>query len=121
MIFTWLSVLNTKEEGTVPPVYLIIVWLIAMKLRDYEKHPVTQFSYTISMFSDGGIDRRPAPETEETNYIEPEPEPVRDREPQPRAQTPDPSPNDSLERNQVVSKEEMCKDCSHYTKTFKKF
>lgn len=73
------------------------------------------------MFSDGGIDRRPAPETEETNYIEPEPEPVRDREPQTRAQTPNPSPNDNLERNQVVSKEEMCKACSHYTKTFKNF
>lgn len=65
----------------------------------------------VSMFSDGGVDRRPAPEIEETNYIEPEPEPVRDREPQPRAQTPDPSPNDNLERNQVVSTEQMCKHC----------
>ena len=63
-------------------------------------------------FSDGGVDRRPAPEIED-NYIEPEPEPVRDREPQPRAQTPDPSPNDNIERNQVVSTEQMCKDCSH--------
>lgn len=62
------------------------------------------------MFSDGGTDRRPAPETEETNYIEPEPEAVRDREPQPRPQSPNPSPSDNTERSQVVSKEEMCKD-----------
>lgn len=64
------------------------------------------------MFSDGGTDRRPAPETEETNYIEPEPEAVRDREPQPRPQSPNPSPSDNTERNQVVTKEEMCKDGS---------
>ncbi|KAA8586691.1 hypothetical protein FQN60_016379 [Etheostoma spectabile] len=58
-------------------------------------------------YKDGGVDRRPAPEIEETNYIEPEAEPVRDREPQPRAQTPNPSPNDNLERNQVISTEQM--------------
>lgn len=69
------------------------------------------------MSSDGGVDRRPAPELEESNYIEPEPEPVRDREPQPRAQAPSPSPNDNLERNQVVSTEQMCKDCSQYSLT----
>lgn len=67
------------------------------------------------MFSDGGIDRRPAPETEETNYIEPEPEAVRDRELQPRSPSPKPSPNDNAERNQVVSKEEMCKYCPQYS------
>lgn len=67
------------------------------------------------MFLDGGVDRRPAPELEETNYIEPETEPVRDREPQPRAQTPDPSPNDNLERNQVLNTEQMCKQCSENT------
>lgn len=66
------------------------------------------------MFSDGGVDRHRAPELEETNYIEPEPEPVRDREPQPRAQTPNPSPNDNLERNRVVSTDQMCKDCSSF-------
>lgn len=58
------------------------------------------------MFSDGGVDRRPAPEIEETNYIEPEPEPVRDGEPRPRAQAPSTSPSDNL----VVSIEQMCKD-----------
>lgn len=68
----------------------------------------------VRMFSDGGVDRRPAPEIEETNYIEPETEPVRDRQPQPRAQTPKPSPNENLERNRV-STEQMCKDCSHNT------
>lgn len=64
------------------------------------------------MFSDGSIDRHPAPEIDETNYIEPEPEPVRDREPQPRAQTPNtsPTPNENPERNQVVSTEQMCKE-----------
>uniref|UniRef100_A0A672H578 Cysteine-rich secretory protein LCCL domain containing 1b n=1 Tax=Salarias fasciatus TaxID=181472 RepID=A0A672H578_SALFA len=53
---------------------------------------------------------RPAPETEESNYIEPEPEPVRDREPEPRAQSPNPAPRDNADRNQVVSTEQMCKD-----------
>lgn len=67
-----------------------------------------------STFSDGGVDRRPPPEIEE-NYIEPEPEPVRDREPQPRAQSPDPTPTDNREANQVVSTEQMCKQCSHDT------
>lgn len=67
----------------------------------------------MSLGSDGGVDRRPAPETEETNYIEPEPEAVRDREPQPGPQGLDPSSNHPTERNQVVSKEEMCKDCSN--------
>ncbi|XP_037642409.1 cysteine-rich secretory protein LCCL domain-containing 1-like [Sebastes umbrosus] len=67
-------------------------------------------------YKDGGVDRRPAPEIEETNYIEPEPEPVRDRDPQPRAQTPDPSPNDNLERNQVVSTEQMCQQVDCETK-----
>lgn len=62
------------------------------------------------MFSDGGVDRRPAPELEETNYIEPEPEPARDREPPPRAQAPSTVPNDNLERDRVVSTEQMCKD-----------
>ncbi|KAF7655437.1 hypothetical protein LDENG_00055970 [Lucifuga dentata] len=66
--------------------------------------------------SDGGVERRPAPEIEETNYIEPEPEPVRDREPQPRVQSPDPSPNDNLERNQVVSTEQMCQQVECETK-----
>lgn len=69
----------------------------------------------VPMFSEGGVERRPAPEIEETNYIEPEPDPVRDREPQPRAQTPNPSPNDNLEKNQVVNTEQMCKDSSHKT------
>lgn len=65
----------------------------------------------IFFFLEGGVDRRPPPEIEETNYIEPEPEPVS----QPRAQSPDPSPTDNLERNQVVSTEQMCKECSHNT------
>eukprot|EP00064_Thunnus_orientalis_P002459 superscaffoldBa00000181_g2466 len=60
-------------------------------------------------YKEGGVERRPAPEIEETNYIEPEPDPVRDREPQPRAQTPNPSPNDNLEKNQVVNTEQMLK------------
>ncbi|TDH06111.1 hypothetical protein EPR50_G00130530 [Perca flavescens] len=67
-------------------------------------------------YKDGGVDRRPAPEIEETNYIEPEAEPVRDREPQPRAQTPNPSANDNLERNQVVSAEQMCQQVDCETK-----
>lgn len=58
-------------------------------------------------FLEDGVDRQPAPETEENNYIEPEP--VRDRESQPRAQTPNPSPIEQTERNQVVSTEQMCK------------
>lgn len=88
-----------------------MTFIIVGRLR----HTVQQYNDSlISMFADGGVDRRPAPELEETNYIEPEPEPVRDRESQPRAQTPNPSPNDNLERNQVVSTEQMCKDCSNF-------
>lgn len=59
---------------------------------------------------EGGVNRHPAPEIEETNYIEPQPEPVRDRESQPRDRTPNTSPNDNIERNQVVSTEQMCKE-----------
>ena len=58
--------------------------------------------------SEGGVDRRPAPETEETNYIEPEPSREREGRPLPQA----PSPNDNVERNEVVSTEQMCKDSS---------
>lgn len=64
------------------------------------------------MLSEGGVERRLAPELEETNYIEPEPETVREREPQPRARTPNSSPRDNPERNQVLSTEQMCKDGS---------
>ncbi|XP_071370022.1 cysteine-rich secretory protein LCCL domain-containing 1b [Centroberyx affinis] len=68
-------------------------------------------------YKDGGVERRPAPEIEETNYIEPEPDPVRERDPpQPRAQSPNPSPNDNLERNQVVSTEQMCQQMECDTK-----
>uniref|UniRef100_A0A7N6AA77 LCCL domain-containing protein n=1 Tax=Anabas testudineus TaxID=64144 RepID=A0A7N6AA77_ANATE len=63
-------------------------------------------------YKDGGVDRRPPPEIEETNYIEPEPEPV----PQPRAQSPDPSQTDSPDRNQVVSTEQMCQQVDCKTK-----
>ncbi|XP_054623852.1 cysteine-rich secretory protein LCCL domain-containing 1-like isoform X1 [Dunckerocampus dactyliophorus] len=65
-------------------------------------------------YKDGGVDRRPAPETEETNYIEPEPDAVREREPQPRAQIPNPSqPSEDVDRNRVVSTEQMSQqmDC----------
>lgn len=62
----------------------------------------------LTSFSEGGVAQRPAPETEETNYIEAEPEAV----PQPRAQSPEPSPTENLERNQVVSTEQMCKEYS---------
>lgn len=60
----------------------------------------------IALFLDGGVERHPAPEREENNYIEPEP--VRDREPQPRVRTPNPSPNENTEGNQVASTEQMC-------------
>ncbi|XP_019714243.1 cysteine-rich secretory protein LCCL domain-containing 1-like, partial [Hippocampus comes] len=62
----------------------------------------------------GGVDRRPAPETEETNYIEPEPDAVREREAQPRPRDPDRSPpSEDMERKQVISTEQMCQqmDC----------
>lgn len=62
-------------------------------------------------FPEGGVDRRPPPETEETNYIEPEPESVH----QPRAQSPDPPHTDNQDRNQVISKEQMCKEYFHNT------
>uniref|UniRef100_A0AAV2JV50 LCCL domain-containing protein n=1 Tax=Knipowitschia caucasica TaxID=637954 RepID=A0AAV2JV50_KNICA len=58
-------------------------------------------------YKDGGVDRRPAPELEENNYIEPEPETVQEPEPEPRAQSPDPPRHDNTRRNQVVSTEQM--------------
>ncbi|KAJ0011918.1 hypothetical protein NQD34_012893, partial [Periophthalmus magnuspinnatus] len=69
-------------------------------------------------YKDGGVDRRPAPELEETNYIEPEPEPdpVRERDPEPRAQSPDPSRHDNPQRNQVVSTEQMSQQVECDTK-----
>ncbi|XP_026169662.1 cysteine-rich secretory protein LCCL domain-containing 1b [Mastacembelus armatus] len=67
-------------------------------------------------YKHGGVESRPPPEIEETNYIEPEPEPVKDREPQTRAQSPDPSPSHNLERNQVVSTEQMCQQVDCETK-----
>uniref|UniRef100_A0AAX7UP55 LCCL domain-containing protein n=1 Tax=Astatotilapia calliptera TaxID=8154 RepID=A0AAX7UP55_ASTCA len=67
-------------------------------------------------YKHGGVDRRPAPEIEETNYIEPEPEPVRDGEPRPRAQAPSTSPSDNLERDMVVSTEQMCQQVDCETK-----
>lgn len=60
------------------------------------------------------MDRRPAPETEETNYIEPEP--PRERKARPRAQSPNSSPNDNMERNEVVSTEQMSQQVSCETK-----
>ncbi|KAI9542024.1 hypothetical protein NQZ68_025158 [Dissostichus eleginoides] len=88
-----------------PPTYHVQAW--------YDE--VRHYSYPYSQ-EYGGVDRRPAPELEETNYIEPETEPVRDREPQPRAQTPDPSPNDNLERNQVLNTKQMCQQVDCETK-----
>uniref|UniRef100_A0A8C6W0V3 Cysteine-rich secretory protein LCCL domain containing 1b n=1 Tax=Nothobranchius furzeri TaxID=105023 RepID=A0A8C6W0V3_NOTFU len=67
-------------------------------------------------YKDGGMDWRPAPEIEETNYIEPDPEPVRDREPQSRAQAPNPSSNDNGERNQVTSTDQMSQQVECETK-----
>uniref|UniRef100_A0A8C7UN13 Cysteine-rich secretory protein LCCL domain containing 1b n=1 Tax=Oncorhynchus mykiss TaxID=8022 RepID=A0A8C7UN13_ONCMY len=55
-------------------------------------------------YTENGLDRRPAPELEETNYIEPEP---RAQEPRSRPQPPIPSPNDNMERNEVVSTVQM--------------
>lgn len=57
------------------------------------------------MIAGSGVDRRPAPETKETNYIEPEP--ARDMDPRPRAQTPNTTPRDNPERLEFVSTEQM--------------
>ncbi|KAK7945416.1 hypothetical protein WMY93_001144 [Mugilogobius chulae] len=66
----------------------------------------------------GGVDRRPAPELEENNYIEPEPEPdpVQERDLEPRAQSPDPPRHDNPQRNQVVSTEQMSQQVECDTK-----
>lgn len=62
----------------------------------------------------GAIDRRPAPETEETNYIEAEAEaePGSDGGPGPGGQTPNSSPSQHPVRKQFVSTEQMSKDVS---------
>ncbi|XP_024129030.1 cysteine-rich secretory protein LCCL domain-containing 1b [Oryzias melastigma] len=67
-------------------------------------------------YKDGGVDRRPAPEIEETNFIEPEQEPVRDREPQQRTQTSNPSPDENPETDQTVSTEQMSQQVECETK-----
>uniref|UniRef100_A0A8C7UAL0 Cysteine-rich secretory protein LCCL domain containing 1b n=1 Tax=Oncorhynchus mykiss TaxID=8022 RepID=A0A8C7UAL0_ONCMY len=64
-------------------------------------------------YTENGLDRRPAPELEETNYIEPEP---RAQEPRSRPQPPIPSPNDNMERNEVVSTVQMCQQMDCETK-----
>uniref|UniRef100_A0A8C8G3G7 LCCL domain-containing protein n=1 Tax=Oncorhynchus tshawytscha TaxID=74940 RepID=A0A8C8G3G7_ONCTS len=64
-------------------------------------------------YTENGVDRRPAPELEETNYIEPEP---RAQEPRSRPQPPIPSPNDNMERNEVVSTVQMCQQMDCETK-----
>uniref|UniRef100_A0A6Q2WRI3 LCCL domain-containing protein n=1 Tax=Esox lucius TaxID=8010 RepID=A0A6Q2WRI3_ESOLU len=53
-------------------------------------------------YKENGVERRPAPELEETNYIEPEPEP------RSRTQPPTPYPNDNVDRNEVVSQQMDC-------------
>lgn len=61
----------------------------------------------------GAVDRRPAPETEETNYIEAEAgEAGGDRGPGAGAQTPNTSPSEHQDRKQFVSTEQMSKDGS---------
>ena len=110
IICSWAKCRDTgrlKEGEWLPCVVLFSQKLLYIKTK--------LLANIVTMFSEGGVDRRPAPEIEESNYIEPEAESVRDREPQPRAQSPDPTPADNPERNQVVSTEQMCKQCSHDT------
>ncbi|KAK6302666.1 hypothetical protein J4Q44_G00270210 [Coregonus suidteri] len=66
-------------------------------------------------YTENGVQRRPAPELEETNYIEPQPEP-RAQEPKSGQQPPIPSPNDNIERNEVVSTVQMCQQMDCETK-----
>uniref|UniRef100_A0AAY4A7P5 LCCL domain-containing protein n=1 Tax=Denticeps clupeoides TaxID=299321 RepID=A0AAY4A7P5_9TELE len=54
------------------------------------------------------------PEPEETNYIEPEA--PRSQEPRPRAQSPNPLPSENVERNEVVSTQQMSQQVSCDTK-----
>uniref|UniRef100_A0A6Q2X004 LCCL domain-containing protein n=1 Tax=Esox lucius TaxID=8010 RepID=A0A6Q2X004_ESOLU len=61
-------------------------------------------------YKENGVERRPAPELEETNYIEPEPEP------RSRTQPPTPYPNDNVDRNEVVSTLQMCQQMDCETK-----
>lgn len=65
--------------------------------------------HVFTTLPDGGVDRRTAPELEESNYIEPDPEPVSE-DPEPRAQSPDPPSTYSQETNPVVSTEQMSKE-----------
>ncbi|XP_012683333.2 cysteine-rich secretory protein LCCL domain-containing 1b [Clupea harengus] len=65
-------------------------------------------------YKDDGMDRQYVPETEETNYVEPEAQ--RPQEPRARAQSPTPSPNENVERNEVISTEQMSQQVSCDTK-----
>lgn len=58
----------------------------------------------------GGVDWHPAPETEETNYIEAEAEAARGGGPGPGAQTPDASASDNADTDQLISREQMSRD-----------
>ncbi|XP_055722805.1 cysteine-rich secretory protein LCCL domain-containing 1-like [Salvelinus fontinalis] len=68
-------------------------------------------------YKENGVQRRPAPELEETNYIEPESQPEpRAQEPRVRPLPPTPSSNDNVERNEVVSTVQMCQQMDCETK-----
>uniref|UniRef100_A0A674C797 Cysteine-rich secretory protein LCCL domain containing 1b n=1 Tax=Salmo trutta TaxID=8032 RepID=A0A674C797_SALTR len=68
-------------------------------------------------YKENGVQRRPAPELEETNYIEPEPQPEpRAQEPRARPLPPTPSSNDNVERNELVSTVQMCQQMDCETK-----
>lgn len=58
--------------------------------------------------ADGSVDGHTAPETEDSNYIEPES--ARDKDHRPRAQNPNTTPSDNPERHQFVSTEQMSMD-----------
>lgn len=64
--------------------------------------------YIYYMLADGSVDRHTAPETEDTNHIEPES--ARDRDHRPRAQNPNTTPSDNPGRYQFVSTEQMSMD-----------
>ncbi|KAJ8012054.1 hypothetical protein DPEC_G00064700 [Dallia pectoralis] len=61
-------------------------------------------------YKENGVERRPAPELEEMNYIEPE------AEPRSRTSPPTQNPNDNAGRNEVVSTVQMCQQMDCETK-----
>lgn len=81
--------------------------------------------FGLFIYLDDGNQRYLAPEPEESNYIEPEPSHSRSSPPADHSHTPTPGPtpvstrsrNHGLDRNEIISTEQMCKSIYPHSRT----